>query len=136
MIAVDTSVVVALFATWHEAHAEVAAALKGEREVRLPAHVALETYSVLTRLPPPHRVSPAPVAEFLDRRFDSRWLELDAGGHRRLLREASGLPLHGGAIYDALVGGTAREAGARLLSRDRRAAHVYRALGVEYRLLS
>ena len=135
MIALDTSVVVALLATWHEGHRVVAAALRDEADIRLPEHVALEAYSVLTRLPPPHRLSPAPVLDFLDRRFRSEWLRLDADGHRELLRGASDLGLTGGAIYDALVGATALSAGARLLSRDRRAAPVYRALGVEHELL-
>lgn len=135
MIALDTSVVVALLATWHEGHPAVAAALRGETDVRLPGHVALEAYSVLTRLPPPHRLSPAPVLAFLNRRFRLPWLGLDSDGHRELLGEASALRLAGGAIYDALVAATARNAGARLLSRDRRAAAVYRALGVDHRLL-
>lgn len=135
MIALDTSVVVALLATWHEGHQAVAAALRDEADVRLPEHVALEAYSVLTRLPPPHRLSPAPVLAFLNGRFRSAWLRLDPEGHRALLQEASDLRLTGGAIYDALVGATARNAGAQLLSRDRRAAHVYRAIGVDHRLL-
>jgi predicted nucleic acid-binding protein len=135
LIALDTSVVVALFATWHEGHSAVAAALRDEADVRLPGHVALEAYSVLTRLPPPHRLAPAPVHAFLSRRFQLPWLELDSDGRRELLREASDLRLAGGAIYDALVAATARNAGAQLLSRDRRAAPVYRALGVDHRLL-
>jgi predicted nucleic acid-binding protein len=135
LIAVDTSVVVALLTNWHEGHPAVVAALRDESEIRLPAHVALEVYSVLTRLPSPHRLAPGPVQELLDRRFPEPWLELDADGHRELLRQATGLRLLGGAVYDGLVAATARAAGALLLSRDRRAAPVYRALGVDYRLL-
>jgi hypothetical protein len=56
LIAADTSLVVALFASWHEAHDAAREALPGE--VRLPAHVLIESYSVLTRLPPPHRALP------------------------------------------------------------------------------
>ncbi len=37
----------------------------------------------------------------------------------------------GGATYDALIGLTARESGAELLSCDRRAAVTYEALGVQ-----
>lgn len=135
MIALDTSVVVALFATWHEGHQVVASALRGETDVRLPEHVAFETYSVLTRLPPPHRLAPDPVITLLSRRFPGAWLRLDADGRHSLLREAGNLGLTGGAVYDALVGATARRAGARLLSRDRRAVPVYRALGVDHELL-
>lgn len=135
MIAVDTSVVVAMLATWHEGHDAVSAALRDLGDVQLPAHVALESYSVLTRLPPPHRLAPTPVLAFLNRRFPGTWLALDPEGHRELLREAGDLHLSGGAVYDALVGATARRAGARLLSRDRRAVRVYRTLGVDHRLL-
>lgn len=135
MIALDTSVVIALLATWHEGHETVALALRDRTDVRIPGHVALEAYSVLTRLPPPHRLSSAPVLAFLNRRFPAAWLGLDSDGHRELLREAGDLQLTGGAIYDALVGATARSAGALLLSRDRRAAPVYRALGVDHQLL-
>lgn len=41
----------------------------------------------------------------------------------------------GGAAYDALVATTASEAGALLLSRDRRAAATYDALAAPYELL-
>ncbi len=97
--------------------------------------IALETYSVLTRLPPPHRVDPSPVATFLARRFDAPWLRLDARAYRSFVREVSDLDLIGGSVYDALVGATARAAGAALVSRDHRATRVYAALGVDHRLL-
>ena len=50
MIALDTSVVVALFASWHEGHRRVVSAVRGEREVGWPEHGAFETYAGLTRL--------------------------------------------------------------------------------------
>ena len=135
MIALDTSVVVALLASWHEGHRVVTAAVRNEADVRLPEHVAFEAYSVLTRLPSPHRLPPDPVLTFLNQRFPAAWLGLESDDQRQLLREASHLQLTGGAIYDALIGATARRAGAKLLSRDRRAAPVYRALGVDHELL-
>lgn len=58
MIAPDTSVLVAGFATWHEGHEAAVRALN--RGVHLIAHAAVETYSVLTRLPPPHRIALLP----------------------------------------------------------------------------
>jgi hypothetical protein len=51
LIAVDTSVVVAAFASWHEGHLAALECLR--RDPRLPAHVAIETFSVITRLPAP-----------------------------------------------------------------------------------
>ena len=134
MIAVDTSVVVAAFASWHEGHAAAFAAL--EREPRLPAHVALESFSVLTRLPPPHRAPAAVVSEFLAVSFSGAPLGLPARAQVELVRTASRAGLAGGAIYDALVGATAKRAGAILLTRDRRALATYEALGVRHELLA
>jgi predicted nucleic acid-binding protein len=133
LIAVDTSVVVAAFASWHEGHDGARAAII-ERP-RLPVHVALEAYSVLTRLPPPHRAPAGIALGFLEARFPEVWLALPAAEHTGLLKEASQKGIVGGALYDALVAATARYAGATLLSRDRRATRAYEALGVEFRML-
>lgn len=133
MIAVDTSVVVAAFASWHEAHAAAAAVLR--QRPRLPAHVAVESLSVLTRLPPPHRAPAEVVLAFLDARFVEPLLVLPAQEHRRLLTDAVAAGSVGGAVYDALVGLTVRHAGATLLTRDRRAAGTYRAVGVAFELV-
>jgi predicted nucleic acid-binding protein len=133
MIAVDTSVVVAAFASWHEGHASAAAALA--RRPRVPAHVLLETYSVLTRLPPPHRAPAGLVAAFLAERFPKPPLVLPGPEHARLVERAAEAGIVGGSIHDALVGATVRHAGARLLSRDRRAAPTYERVGVDYELI-
>lgn len=133
MIAVDTSVVVAAFASWHEGHASAAAALA--RRPRVPAHVLLETYSVLTRLPPPHRAPAGLVAAFLAERFSRPPLVLPAAEHVRLVGRAAETGIVGGGIHDALVGATVRHARGRLLTRDRRAAPTYERVGVEYELI-
>jgi predicted nucleic acid-binding protein len=133
LIALDTSVVVAAFATWHEGHASSVAALA--RRPRLPAHVYLETYSVLTRLPPPHR-APAEVVEvFLRIRFPAAPLTLPGAAQRDLIGLAARTSLPGGAIYDALVAATVKRAAATLLTRDRRAVAAYEAVGVRYEIL-
>lgn len=133
MITADTSVVVAAFASWHECHDSARRAL---REVgRLPAYVLVETYSVLTRLPPPHRVEPSLVATYLGRQFDEAPLSLPPRAHRDLVRRAPELGVAGGAIYDALIAATARQAGATLLTRDSRAVKTYEKLAIDYRLL-
>ena len=134
MIAVDTSVVVAAFASWHEGHAAARRVLAAGPT--LPAHVLLETYSVLTRLPPPHR-APAPiVAEFLARSFPGAPLALPARAHVKLIEDAARAGLAGGAIHDALIAATAIHAHARLVTRDRRAVTTYERLGAEYELLT
>ena len=130
MIAVDTSVVVAGFASWHEGHAAASAALA--RRPRVPAHVLLETYSVLTRLPPPHRAPADLVALFLAERFQELPLVLPATAHLELLRTCAREGLAGGGVYDALIAATTRHARATLLTRDQRARAIYDRLEVRY----
>ena len=65
MLAVDTSVVIAGFAAWHDGHDAALTVL--DRGPRVPAHVLIESYSVLTRFPPPHRTPPAIAMSFLKR---------------------------------------------------------------------
>lgn len=134
MTAVDTSVVVAVFASWHEGHASAVSALR--RRPRLPAHVALEAFSVLTRLPPPHRAPSGLVLAFLDAWFPGEPLALGGRAQKALLRTVDEAGLTGGAIYDALVAETARRAGATLLTRDRRALRTYEGVGVRYEFVS
>lgn len=133
MIAVDTSVIVAGFASWHEAHRSAAAALA--RNPRVPAHVLVEAYSVLTRLPPPHRAPANLVATFLAERFKDVPLSLPGRAHRELVEMSASAGLAGGAIYDALIAATARHAGATLLTRDQRARAVYDLMRVRYELV-
>lgn len=134
MIAVDTSIVVAAFASWHEGHRAALECMR--REPRLPAHVAIETFSVITRLPAPHRAPGKLVAELLRERFRNPLLTLPPQSHLRLVEKAAAVRLAGGSIYDALIAATASRAGATLLSRDKRAAATYEALGVEYELVT
>lgn len=135
MIVADSSVAVAAALPWHGSHAAAVAALPSE-PTRLIAHVGLETYSVLTRLPPAHRVQPVVAREFIAQAFSGPALTLSADGHRHLLDVAAHARITGGAVYDALVGLTAREAGATLLTLDRRAVRLYELLLVEHRLVA
>lgn len=128
----DTSAAVALVVADHEHHGVILAAV-GEAELGLSGHAAFETYSVLTRLPAPHRRPAASVAELLRVNFPAT-VYLSAAGQRELHGELATLGLAGGLVYDALVAAAAAEAGLPLLTRDRRALEVYRSLGVEVRL--
>jgi predicted nucleic acid-binding protein len=133
VIAVDTSVVVPAFAAWHQAHDSAIAVLA--RKPRLPAHAAVESFSVITRLPPPQRPKPAVVLDFLHAHFAESYLTLSAAQHAILLEEAAAQAIWGGAVYDALIAATAREAGATLISRDLRAAATYDRMGARFELL-
>jgi predicted nucleic acid-binding protein len=125
---VDTSVAVALSVGDHEQHATVARALRG-RSLGLAGHAAFETFSVLTRLPPPARRSPATIARLLSVSFPgSRYLGSRATAS--LLEDFGQAGIAGGAVYDALVGACANEHELPLATLDRRALETYRALGV------
>ena len=132
MLAVDTSVVIAAFAVWHGHRAALAAL---DRRPRLPAHVLLDSYSVLTRFPPPHRTSPAAATSFLETRFAEPLLALPPADYRNLVESAARGGLAGGSIYDAVIAWTAKRAGATLLTRDRRAVRVYEAVVAPFDLI-
>lgn len=123
----------AAFASWHENHEAARRVLDGG--VRLIEHCALEAYSVLTRLPPPHRSPGTVVRDFVQARFPEPFLRLSAQAYRAFVL---GLPEHdvtGGAAYDALVAATAAECRAELATCDRRAAAVYESYGVRIKFL-
>jgi predicted nucleic acid-binding protein len=121
------------FASWHEGHRAAVAVL--DRRPRVPAHVVVETYSVLTRLPPPHRAPADLVAAFLAERIPHPPLVLPPRGYRGLVELAAAHGLAGGSIHDALVAAIARHAGALLLTRDRRAAAVYERVGAAHQFV-
>jgi predicted nucleic acid-binding protein len=130
---VDTSVAVTLAARDHPSHDATASVLSGRR-LGLSGHAAFETFSVLTRLPPPARRTPATVARLLAANFpDSRFLSAAAAAAVMDDLETNGVA--GGAVYDALVGATAAEHGLVLATRDRRALNTYRRLGVAVEVL-
>jgi len=132
-ILVDTSVAVALVVADHEHHAATSQAL-GHRRLGLAGHAAFETFSVLTRLPPPARRPPRIVAQLMAVNFPaSRFLS--AGAAQALLEAFPGGEIVGGSVYDALVGAAAAEHGFALATRDRRALDTYRALGAEVEFL-
>lgn len=134
MIAVDSGVLVAAFAPWHEAHAVARGALAGSPAV--VAHTLAEAYSVLTRLPAPFR-APAEVAgEYLRQLPLGPVLDLDPARLRELVGEV--LPLRrvlGGATYDALIGATVAAHDGTLRTLDRRARATYDRVGCRSELL-
>jgi len=134
MRAADTSLVVAAFASWHEHHELARPVLDGG--VRLIEHCALETYSVLTRLPPPHRCSGAVVRDFIRSRFPRPFLRLDARTYKQFVLALPEHDVTGGAAYDALVAATAAGCRAELVTCDRRAATVYESYGVRTTFLA
>lgn len=90
---------------------------------------------MLTRLPPPHRASPAIAAAFLGEVAPTPPLVLPAKAWIQLPARLASVGIAGGATYDALIAATAQQFEAELLSLDVRAVATYRALGARYRLL-
>lgn len=133
MIAVDTSVAVAAFGDWHRRNDEARAVL--DEGAALPAHALLETYSVLTAFPPPHRAAPSLVDAWLYDRFLTILEPPAPSDQRDLVHRLASTGRTGGAIYDAIVALTAKLAGAVLVTADARAAPVYDLIGVDLRRL-
>jgi predicted nucleic acid-binding protein len=132
-ILLDTSAAVALSVSGHDHHDETFEAVAGRR-LGLAGHAAFETYSVLTRLPPPARLSPAAATRLLATNFPhSRFLSPERASE--LLQVLADHGLGGGSGYDALVGAVAVEHNLTLVTRDRRALDTYRALDVTVELL-
>jgi hypothetical protein len=127
-------VAIAAFASWHESHDAARKAL--DSGLRLIEHCALETYSVLTRLPPPHRTSGEIVREFLTARFPEPWLRMSEQSYKDFVLGLSDRGVTGGAAYDGLVAATAAGCDAELVTCDRRAIPTYERYGVRYQLLA
>ena len=98
------------------------------REVALAGHAAIETYSVLTRLPGDLRVTPQDAARLLAERFAPSLL-MAQKTTRRLVDTLARTDISGGAVYDALVGLAAVEHDAELGTRDARARATYESVG-------
>lgn len=133
MIAVDSSVPIVGFGEWHPLNTAARAVL--DERPSLPVHALLETYAVLTGFPPPHRAAPEIVDTWLDDRFQELLEAPPVDDQRALVHQLVSVRRMGGAVYDALVGMTARRAGAMLVTADRRAMRIYDAVGVDVKLL-
>ena len=115
-VLVDTSAAVAFVLSDHDHHESTYASLRSRR-LGLAGHAAFETYSVLTRLPPPARCSPSSAVELISTNFPAT-MHLSDHVARSLLDHASRLAIAGGAVYDALVAAAALEFGLPLATRE------------------
>ena len=113
----DTNCMVAALCAWHEHHGRAAGEIRrrltaGESMV-LAAPTLIETYSVLTRLPPPHRLSPRDALALLDAYFltaDRESVALTVDDYRQIVLNAPARGIAGGRVYDAVVVACARAA--------------------------
>lgn len=114
--AIDTSVFVAAVCAWHEKHAAttvvIDALLDSGAALVLPSHAVLESYSVLTRLPAPHRLTPADALALVEQNASVFTEAPGATNVRKLLGGWSRQRVAGGRIYDLYILESARHAGA------------------------
>jgi predicted nucleic acid-binding protein len=130
---VDSSVLIPALHRSHVAHQQAMAVFR-RGDLRISGHVLLETYSALTGGQVKPRARPDLAVEAL-LRLPNPPLTLSPDGYLSTLRRCAQNGVVGGAIYDALIAATAGEAGARLVSRDRRAARTYEVMGAGYELI-
>lgn len=129
----DSSAAVAFLTPGHPGYLAVREFVDGS-ELGLAGHAAFETYSVLTRMPLSQRPTGAQIREIIRHNFpETRYLSPE--GQARLWDVLAAARLSGGQVYDALVAAAAVEADLPLVSRDRRAAVTYRAVGARFELL-
>ena len=106
---------VAAVCDWHEHHEPTRVAIeerrrRDEKQV-LAAPCLVEAYAVLTRLPPPYRLSAADALALLDANWSKATVvTLTAAEHWRALRDCQRSGVFGGQTYDALIAACARKA--------------------------
>jgi toxin FitB len=126
--------VIAALSAWHEHHAAAAEGL--EAVSALPAHVMLEAYSVLTRLPGGLAVPATVASDVLAERFPGEPLQLSDRERAALPVTLARAGVAGGASYDGLVALEAVANGEDLLTLGSRAQDAYRRLGAGYTVLA
>jgi predicted nucleic acid-binding protein len=132
--ALDTSVIVAGLLSSHEHHEPAAAALAAllaePGDVILPLQALVEAYSVLTRLPHPHRLSAKNALAVLERTLRQRAVVVGLDGKEAwdLIEGLSQRQIAGATSYDGVIAACARKGGAqRILTFNR--AHFERLAG-------
>jgi len=119
--ALDTNVIIAGLLSWHEHHEaaarELIALLEDRIEIILPLQALVEAYSVMTRLPPPHRLSSQDALEILSGslRQSVTLVGLDGDEGWDMIEDMGRRSLTGGIAYDGLILACARKGGARRL---------------------
>lgn len=88
-----------------EAWRELASRVSKREKMILAAPALVETYSVLTRLPAPHRLAPKDVLTLLTESFIARSavVALEEKEYVALLKSLPGAGIAGGRSYDAVI---------------------------------
>jgi len=119
MIAIDSSVIIPALLSWHEFHTRAFNALgKAIASGRLlvPMAALVESYSVMTRLPSPHRLRPEIAHQLLHDSFGSaRVVAVPSKKAWAFLGECATDGIVGGRVYDAVIAHSALEGHAQEL---------------------
>jgi predicted nucleic acid-binding protein len=105
---------VAAVCSWHEHHPaaleEIDRRLGEGEDLLVPAPALVETYAVLTRLPAPHRLSPADAWALLDANFiqPATLVALPSSSYVKVLRRAVAEGVAGGRTYDVVIAACVR----------------------------
>lgn len=108
-VLVDTSVFVASMIASHQFHQQarqwIDTIRKGHAEAVVSAHSLAETYSVLTRIPPPQRLSAAVAWRLIkqDLLDIAEVLALTSQEYQALIARLAQAQIVGGAVYDAVI---------------------------------
>ena len=116
----DTSALIAAVSSWHEHHertrSEIERRERSDEQMVVAGHSLAETYSVLTRLPAPHRLRADDAIVLIESNWrDTPIVHLTGSEMWSALREAQRRELIGGQMYDALIAIAALKAKAATL---------------------
>jgi len=120
-IALDSSYVIALLCDWHAHHKRTLQSYQHwhdrDAKIVLPMHSILESYSVLTRIPAPHRLPPAIARQAIEETFGQTAViaGMKPGRLWQRMGELARLGFGGGQVYDASIAWCAADAGATIL---------------------
>jgi predicted nucleic acid-binding protein len=104
---------IAAVCSWHEHHeaaaSEIESRIAGRAKMMVAAPALIEAYAVLTRLPPPHRLSPPTALTLLESNFVKLGtvIALNAKSYQSLLLAVAKNNVAGGRAYDAVIGACA-----------------------------
>ena len=132
----DTHCILAALSPWHEHHRralqEMDRRLDRSDSMVLAAHTLIEAYSVVTRWPEPHRVTPAMARRLLHDNVIQRAtvVALSSIEYLSLLNRSPEARIAGGQVYDALIAACTLKAGAVLLAFNLRHFQPFRVRGL------
>jgi predicted nucleic acid-binding protein len=114
----DTNCLVAILSEWHPHHKDSVGALleiskQRDNELVLAAHTLFECFSVLTRMPKPHRIEPEAARIAIGDAFGpARRAVPDLELYDAILEACVASGFAGGLAYDALIAHTVHRHGA------------------------